>query len=224
MLLFDIGANSGEATATGLQKGYKVISIDAAPRIFQTLVKNHIYNPNVIPLKYAVSDSDYKTVEFYETIETDALSTLNKEWLTKDTMPYNGFKFRTIQATTITVDTLAKIYGEPDLMKIDVEGAEWYVLRGMTKYHGELTLEWTIQTLDEHEKQLDYLFNLGYKEFAPQYIVHHLDRPTEWFALSEDNKGKFADWIDRTKHAWESGGWKEADLRWSADVGMLWVR
>lgn len=224
MILFDIGANAGGATAIGLSKGYKVIALDAAPKIFKTLVKNYIYNPNVIPLKYAVSDSDYKTVNFYETVDTDALSTLNLEWLTSDTMPYNGFRYRTIKASTITIDTLAKKYGEPDLIKIDVEGAEWSVLKGMTKYHNELTLEWTIQTMKEHEKQLDYLYTLGYTEYAPQYIVEHLERPIEWFKLEENNEGKLLKWQSDTSYAWESGGWQEYNLRWSADVGMLWVR
>jgi FkbM family methyltransferase len=224
MILFDIGANAGGATAVGLSQGYKVIALDAAPKIFQTLAKNYLYNPSVILLKYAVSEVDNQSVEFYETTDTDALSTLNIEWLTSDTMPYNGFKYRTIKANTITIDTLAKIYGEPTLIKIDVEGAEWKVLRGMTKHHGELTLEWTIQTLKAHEEQMDYLYSLGYREFAPQYIVEHLERPTEWFPLKENNDGEFYKWVANTKDNWESGGWKMANLRWSADVGMLWVR
>lgn len=224
MMLFDIGANAGGATAVGLSKGYKVIALDPAPRIFQTLVKNYIYNSNVVPLRYAVSDTDYETVEFYETTDTDALSTLNLEWLTSDTMPYNGFRYRTIKATTITIDKLAEIYGEPDLIKIDVEGAEWKVLKGMSKYHGELALEWTIQTLNEHEAQMDYLYSLGYKEYAPQYIVEHLQEPTVWYPLQENNEGLFYKWWLETKDAWESGGWQEHNLRWSADVGMLWVR
>ena len=224
MLLFDIGANSGGATGIGLQKGYKVIALEPAPRIYKTLVSNYIYNPMVVPLKYAVCDLDDQAIEFYETTDTDALSTLNIEWLTSDTMPYNGFKYRTVTVNTITIDTLAKIYGEPDLIKIDVEGAEWNVLRGMTKYHGELALEWTIQTMSRHEEQLDYLYSIGYKEFAPQYIVEHLERPTEWFTLEENNSGKLWKWQEDTRQAWESGGWQVANLRWSADVGMLWAR
>ena len=224
MRLFDIGANAGGATAVGLSLGYKVIALDPAPNIFRVLVRNYIYNPDVTPLKYAVSDKDYETVEFYETTDTDALSTLNIDWLTADTMPYKGFNYRTIKATTITVDTLAKLYGEPDLIKIDVEGAEWSVLKGMTKYHGELALEWTIQTMDAHEAQMDYLYSIGYREFAPQYIVEHLEQPTEWFPLKESNKGSFFTWWLQTKDAWESGGWQVANLRTSADVGMLWLR
>jgi len=137
--------------------------------MYRELVKNFIYNPNVIPLKYAVSDKDYERVEFYEAAE-DGLSTLNKDWLTSDTMPYNGKQFWITQATTITLDTLANKYGEPDLIKIDVEGAEWSVFKGMTRKMGIITFEWTYATVAEHSKQLDYLALLGYTEFSIRFI------------------------------------------------------
>ena len=34
MLLFDIGANKGDATVSGLKKGYKVIALEPAPRVY----------------------------------------------------------------------------------------------------------------------------------------------------------------------------------------------
>ena len=123
MLLFDIGANRGDATVAGLALGYDVIALEPAS-IYGELVKNFIYDPRVTPLKLAVSDSDYQRITFYEAHE-DGLSTMNKEWLTNPSMPYNGKPYREVTATTITVDTLAQRYGEPDLIKIDVEGAEW---------------------------------------------------------------------------------------------------
>lgn len=220
MLLFDIGANRGDATVAGLAKGYKVIAIEPAPIIFEQLVKTYIYNANVIPLKVAVSDSVNSTVEFYEA-EEDGLSTLNKEWLTDETMPYNGKPFRTITVNTTTLDKLAETYGEPDLVKIDVEGAEWSVFKGMTKYHGVLTFEWTNVTIGEHQSQLEYLAGLGYTEVAPQFIVNHLDEPTEWFPIEGF---RLDDWVIQHLPAWEDGGWKVANLRPTADVGMVWVR
>ena len=126
-LFFDIGANRGDATIVAVTLGYDVIAVEPS-RIYAELVQNFIYDPRVIPLKFAVSDKDNERVEFYEAQE-DGLSTLNKDWLTSPNMPYNGKPFRTIHANTITIDTLAKIYGEPDLIKIDVEGAEWSVFR-----------------------------------------------------------------------------------------------
>lgn len=220
MLLFDIGANRGDATVAGLNKGYKVIALEPAPKIYKQLVSSFIYNSNVVPLKLAVSDGDNERVEFYEADE-DGLSTLNKDWLTDSTMPYAGKPFRTISANTITMDTLVKLYGTPDLIKVDVEGAEWVVFKGMTQNYGTLAFEWTNVTVGEHQAQLSYLESIGYTEAAPQFIVNHLDAPEEWFPIQGF---RLDDWIIKHFPAWEDGGWKTANLRPTADVGMLWVR
>ena len=223
MLLFDIGANRGDATIAGLQLGYDVIALEPAPKIYFELVKNFIYEPRVKPLKYAVSDKDNDVVTFYECVE-DGLSTLNIDWLTKEGMPYYGKEYRSVSVNTITIDTLVGMYGEPHLMKIDVEGAEWNVFNGMTKNYGMLTFEWTFETLTEHEAQLDYLYALGYKEVAPQYIMPHLYRPRVWYGLKADNNKFLYDWHKDTNEEWTDYGWKLGNLRPTADVGMIWVR
>jgi len=223
MLLFDIGANSGDATTAGLSKGYKVIALEPAPRIYKELVKKFVYSENVVPLKYAVSDKNGERIKFYECVE-DGLSTTNKEWLTNKSMPYAGKEFREIEANTITIDKLAEIYGEPDLIKIDVEGAEWSVFNGMTKKYGTITFEWTFETIKEHEQQLNYLYSLGYTEVGPQYIEQHLEQPSIWFGLDKDNTNKLYAWHQETSDDWIEGGWKIANLRPTADVGMIWVR
>ena len=220
LLLFDIGANRGDATIAGLNKGYKVIALEPAPRVFKELVSNFIYNSNVVPLKLAVSNTNNEVIEFYEAQE-DGLSTMNIDWLTADTMPYKDKPFRTIKANTITIDTLVDIYGVPDLIKIDVEGAEWSVFKGMTNNYGKLAFEWTDVTSGDHCEQIRFLQWLGYTEVAPQFIVNHLEEPTEWVSI----KGfHLCDWIVKNKDKWESGGWKEANLRPTADVGMVWVK
>ena len=217
-LFFDIGANRGDATVAALALGYDVIAVEPS-RVYAELVKNFIYEPRVIPIKFAVSDKDNERVEFYEA-EEDGLSTLNKEWLTADTMPYAGKPFWTTYAHTITIDTLAEIYGQPDLIKIDVEGGEWSVFNGMICKYKMLTFEWTQETLEEHQKQLHYLKALGYTEVAPQFIEPHLDQPTEWHDIDLDLMA----WRDQNADAWESDGWKRNELRPTADVGMCWVR
>ena len=221
MLFFDIGANRGDATLAALQKGYDVVAVETAPRVFSQLIKNFIYNPRVTPLRYAISDTDYDLVEFYECVE-DGLSTLNKDWLTNKSMPYAGKEYRTIKATTITIDTLADKLGMPDLIKIDVEGAEWNVLRGMKRKYPKVAMEWTFETLDEHDKQCDYMYELGYRHVAAQYIEEHLKEPEEWFELMPDNTKQMLIWHQETSDAWIDGGWQIAGLRPTADVGMIW--
>ena len=223
MIMFDIGANRGDATLAGLQCGYRVVALEPAPRVFAQLVKNFIYNPKVLPLRMAVSDKDGERIKFYEA-EEDGLSTTNQEWLTGAGMPYQGKPYRTIEANTITVDTLAEKYGEPDLIKIDVEGAEWSVFYGMTRKMRTLCFEWTLETLVEHEKQLDYLFSLGYREVGFQYIEHHLQQPEQWWQLGKDNTRQMLIWHQETSDEWIEVGWKKSALRPTADVGMCWVR
>ena len=219
MLLFDVGANRGDATVAGLALGYDVIALEPAS-IYGELVKNFIYDPRVTPLKLAVSDSDYQQITFYEA-EEDGLSTMNKDWLTNPSMPYNGKPYKEVTATTITIDTLVLKYGEPDLIKIDVEGAEWSVFRGMSKPY-PMTFEWSLATLDEHIEQLKYLGGLGYTQFAPQFIEHHLQPSPYWLPISDPLA--FAQWIKDYTPDWTAGGWQKSGLRPTADVGMCWVR
>lgn len=221
MMLFDIGANRGDACYAALSRGFtKVVALEPAPRIYRELVKNFIYSP-VIPVRMAVSNTNNETVEFYEA-EEDGLSTLNKDWLTADNLPYQGKPFRTIRATTITMDQLVEIYGTPDLTKIDVEGAEWSVFEGMSRYHGPLTFEWTDVTAQEHQDQLQYLYSsLGYTEVGPQFITHHLEEPDEWYPIKDFN---LFYWVSEHAAEWKKTGWKKAGLRPTSDVGMCWVR
>ena len=220
MILFDIGANRGDAVIAGINRGFtKIIALEPAPRVYRDLVSNFIYSSEVIPLRLAVSDTNNQTVEFYEA-EEDGLSTLNKEWLTSDSLPYAGKPFRNIKVNTITIDDLVIKYGNPDLIKIDVEGAEWSVFKGMTKHHGMLTFEWTDATIEEQQKQLNYLSDLGYKQIAPQFITNHLEEPSTWYPIDID----FKQWVSNNSKEWEEIKWKEAGLRPTADVGMCWVK
>lgn len=219
MLAFDIGANRGDWTFAALNKGYDVIALEPA-KIFGQLASNFIYDTRVTPLKMAVSMDDYKTVEFYEAQE-DGLSTLNKDWLTDESMPYAGKPYRTITANTITVDTLASIYGKPDLIKIDVEGAEWHVFKGLSSKMGTIAFEWTWATWIEHLEQLKYLELGGYTKVAPQFIEHHCQEPAIWYDIKTFDLGI---WHDKYAPQWEASDWKVSNLRPTADVGMLWVR
>ena len=93
----------------------------------------------------------------------------------------------------------------------------------MSKYSGKIALEWTQETMAQHEDQLIYLHSIGYKEYRLQFIEDHLLEPDEeWVAidknldLEDDRRSK--------EYWWVSDGWMRSALRPTADVGMLWVR
>jgi len=223
MLLFDIGANRGDAVVAGLQRGFnKIIALEPAPKMFFMLHNNFRDDERVIPLKFAVSDSNNEKIEFYECVE-DGLSTIEKSWLTGEGALYKGKEFRTIKAVTCTIDKLVEKYGNPDLVKIDVEGAESQVFAGMTCKPKQLCFEWSLFTLDQHLEQLKRLRDVnGYTEFALQYITDHLIEPLLYRPMSMIDS--LPQWIEDTKPAWENGGWLEYGHRQTADVGMIWVK
>jgi hypothetical protein len=116
---------------------------------------------------------------------------------------------------------LAEIYGVPDLIKIDVEGAEWSVFKGLSSKMGMIAFEWTWATWAEHLEQLRYLQHGGYQLVAPQFIEHHCQQPKRWYNINTFDLGE---WHNKHAADWEAGDWKESGLRPTADVGMLWVR
>lgn len=224
-LFFDIGANRGEATYEALKQGYdKIISVEPAPKMYKLLASNFFDFEQVTPLKFAVSDTLFERVEFYECVE-DGLSTVDLRWLTGDDARYRGKQYQTISATTCTLDWLAEQYGTPDLVKIDVEGAETLVISGIRKHRpGKLCFEWTLERLEEHLEDIDYLASIGYTECALQFIEWHLVEPAEYRNI-KTARIDLRTWIEESTRWWESEGWETAGrMHQPADAGMLWIR
>ena len=73
------------------------------------------------------------------------------------------------------------LYGNPDLIKIDVEGYEFQALQGLTKKNNKLCFEWAEEVKESTIQCCNYLKVIGYKKFG--YILgdEHLKEPEEWF-------------------------------------------
>lgn len=141
-VFFDVGAHHGWVSMWSLplvgEKGY-VVSFEPSPANLSILqwhkARNHFPQWTIIP--NAVSDKDCDAVEFL-LIDTGD-SPMNSLTSGAPGMPL--MKGRTTTKTsveTITLDTVCTNTGlTPDLVKIDVEGAELLVLRGAAKLVSE---------------------------------------------------------------------------------------
>jgi FkbM family methyltransferase len=136
MNIFDIGANVGYITlfCAGLtgQEG-SVVAFEPGQRAYERLVSNVQLNRlhNVIPVQKALSDNDGH--ESYCQALNRGQDVYNS-LLSVDTPWTSTESFRTTQIPVHRLDTLLAKSGwpVPHLVKMDVEGAERKVLRGMS--------------------------------------------------------------------------------------------
>jgi FkbM family methyltransferase len=129
--VIDIGAHIGRYTITSSKQvgnTGKVVAIEADPDNFELLRRNIALNnlSNVLPLNYAV----FSTRTRIKLYEQSASAKYNSVMLTraKETKNY-------VEVNADTLDCILKQNGisQVNWIKIDVEGAEFEVLKGSTK-------------------------------------------------------------------------------------------
>ena len=176
-MYFDIGANIGNWSLSNVNNCDKIIAIEASPNTFNKLLNNTNNEPKILCLNYAVCNTDEEYIEFYDA-NTDTISTLNKDWLISEKSRFfNLTNYNIIRCKTMKIDNLIKLYGVPELVKIDVEGGEFFCLSSLTQKVNNLCFEWASETNDITINCLDYLESLGYKEFAIQFQDNYIYRP-----------------------------------------------
>jgi FkbM family methyltransferase len=120
-VVYDVGANVGYtmilfASITG--RNGKVFAFEPGRRAFMSLTRNGESLANVQVLNLALSDNQGSAV-FYEPVMTDISSLIPIEGATKYSVP------------TATMDRFVEQNVQPDFVKIDVEGHEIMVFKGM---------------------------------------------------------------------------------------------
>ena len=176
-MYFDIGSNIGLWSLANINLCDKIISIEASPITFDKLV-NNCKNDKIILLNYAVCNNNGNDIIFYHA-NCDVLSTINKDWLIKDTSRFYNYEYREMTCKTITIDKLIQQYGLPDLIKIDVEGGEYECITSLTQKVKMICFEWASELNDMTFKCIDYLLNLGYTQFYIQNCDNYLFRPQD---------------------------------------------
>jgi FkbM family methyltransferase len=165
MKIYDIGMNCGGFTdrALSLFNDVEIIGLEPNPEMYNKLLEKYKDNINVTVLSSALSDKNEKKT-FYLSTENWG-STLNEDWVDTSRFVDCFDKNRTIEVTTITLDFLMYVYGDPDIVKIDIEGHEYEGILGLTKKINKLCFEFAEE--DPNVKRTcDYLHSLGYNNFG----------------------------------------------------------
>ncbi len=127
-LVFDIGANCGQSVARFLPKFDRVVAVEPAAESFAVLDAEYGTDLRVTVLNMACTDqAGHLDLDVRDVIDTGQLTTGRR-----GQFPW-GDKHSTRQVTATTVDALTEQYGPPDLLKVDTEGHELFVLQGATE-------------------------------------------------------------------------------------------
>jgi FkbM family methyltransferase len=140
LLIYDVGANRGQRTDVFLRLGARVIAVEpdeANQKILARKYQCPLRGRPVTIVGKAVSDA--KRVETLRiTSPGSGLNTLSEKWV--QTLYDNPGKFGSrvdfpgrLTVETTTLDSLMEDHGTPRYIKIDVEGHEPSVLRGLTR-------------------------------------------------------------------------------------------
>lgn len=165
---FDIGANLGNRSEVFLKLGCKVLAVEPQPELIKYM--RYKFGDKIKLVSKAIGAKKGNADLF---ISADSpLSSLDSEWISK--VKKNRFKGvewkETINVEVTTLDDLISNYGKPDFCKIDVEGYELEVLKGLSQRINMISFEYTIpEFLDKAIECLHYLSAFG--KFSCNYSV-----------------------------------------------------
>jgi len=181
-LVFDIGANVGYKCDLFLELGAKVIAVEPQESCWRVL-KRRFRDDDVIVEAVALADKEEVRTLFVDRSPT--LATMSKTWIDsmKESGRFSRHKWNSkLLVQTATLDILISKYGKPTFCKIDVEGFELDVLRGLSESIGMISLEFVSERIENSLNCIDYLAKLGNVEFN--------------YCLSDSNSFALSAWVD----------------------------
>jgi|SRR5262245_49653193 FkbM family methyltransferase len=174
-LVFDIGANRGEFAELFSGLGATVVAVEPNPELVG-IIRSRV--PAAIVERAAVG-AQQGTADLWVG-GSDGDSTLSPEYL--DVLARaTDVKRRPISVPVTTLDALIARHGMPDFVKIDVEGYEWSVFRGLSARPAALSFEFHASLLHELDKCLERL--AGYRFRIA--VGNDFTWATEWSQAAE---------------------------------------
>lgn len=193
-LAFDIGAHVGNRVRAWRRLGARVVAVEPQPDCLLVLRAFFGRDPGVTILPAAVGARPGRA-RLAVSSATPTVSSMSPQWI--DAVSEDD-RFRSIrwdsavEVTVTTLDELIATHGEPAFCKIDVEGFEVEVLRGLSRPLRALSYEYlppahdaALQALERVERLGPYVYNYSPIEtmryasgrwLSAQELVRLLDR------------------------------------------------
>lgn len=162
-LVFDIGAHVGDRISSFRRLGARVVAAEPQPRLMRVLRLIHGRDADVSLVAAAVGAVPGAARMLINT-DNPTVSTLSESFVAT-ARDADGWREQTwddaVSVPVTTLDDLLAQYGVPRFIKIDVEGGEADVLRGLTTPPDALSFEFTTMSRHAGLDALDCVSALG---------------------------------------------------------------
>jgi FkbM family methyltransferase len=180
--VFDIGSNIGDFAAPFVTRGNNVILVEPNPSIAKELQERFRDFNNAKIIEAGVSDF-IGTMPLSICEEAPTLSTFSKHWMEGR---FKNHKWTSeIDVTVLTIDKLVVEFGFARFIKIDVEGHELQVVRGIPSRFGIVAFEFTSEFAEVAIECIRTLASKGFKKFN--------------VSLGESGQFALAEWVEDYK-------------------------
>lgn len=200
-LILDLGVNHGEDARFYLDKGFRVVGVEADPKLAEALraqFADEIAMRRFVLAPVGIMDGPGERL-FYRNLANDRWSSFDPAYGCR-----NGAPFEAVNIHCVDLQDLIEKQGCPYYLKVDVKGADQLVLRQLKS----IPLRPTFLSVGEFDiDTIDYLFSLGYNMFS---LRPQLDK--SWARLPDPpREGKF---VSRTFTELHSGPFGRETPEW----------
>jgi FkbM family methyltransferase len=162
-LVFDIGAHVGDRVASFRRLGARVVAVEPQPD-FTRILRLFFGRDHDVAIVPKALGAQAGTARLGISTATPTVSSLSRDWMQTVGTDRSFAKVRwdrSVEVEVTTLDDLIAAHGEPAFCKIDVEGFEADVLRGLHRPLRALSFEYLPMAHDAALEVLGLVEELG---------------------------------------------------------------
>ena len=186
-LCFDVGAHVGNRLLAWSKLGVNIVAVEPQPHLFTFLQRWYGRFSHITLISQALAaESGTQTLHISNRHPT--VTTLSDEWITavKQDESFASVDWDTaVSVPVTTLDDLIAQYGVPVFCKIDVEGYELEVLRGLSRGITAVSFEYIPAAIDIAVGCVERLCELGTYEFNYSPGEKHKFASQKWLPAAE---------------------------------------
>lgn len=185
--VFDVGANVGNRVAAFLSLKDRVVAVEPQPSCVAALERKFGKHPNFTIISKAVGSAPGQ-LKLRWSSDSDVLASVSDAFVkyAEHSERFKGGKWgKSCMVEVTTLDSLIDTYGMPDFIKIDVEGHELEVLKGLSRAPRCLSFEFTPDFQNDVKACLSACKRIGMAQFNISYGESMRLARSEWISESE---------------------------------------